>query len=89
MSTRIGAMVQAGSGLRTDVYDGFSWPCFFFGSLWYLVKGMWGIGLAWFVLSCFTFSALHWVGVLVMPFFANRHYREHLASHGYANAPPG
>lgn len=27
---------------------GFSWPAFFFGNLWLLVKGLWGLAALWF-----------------------------------------
>lgn len=83
MGSVIGRMTQKSSGLENDVYVGFSWPCFFFGSLWYLVKGMWGIGLLWIVLSIFSASIFHWIGILIMPFVANRQYREHLGARGY------
>lgn len=83
MSTRIGTMTQAASGLSEDVYDGWSWPTFFFGALWYLAKGMWGIGLLWCVLAVLSASVLHWLGILLMPFISNRQYREHLGARGY------
>lgn len=85
MGTRLGEMRQAASGLTEDVYDGWSWPCFFFGAFWYLAKGMWGIGLAWAVLAVLSGTILHWVGIFIMPALANRHYREHLGSRGYVN----
>ena len=80
-------MTQDASGLTQVVFEGFSWPCFFFGAFWYLVKGMWGIGLLWLVLSFATGSVLHWIGIFVMPFLANKQYREHLGSRGYRIEP--
>lgn len=45
MGTRVGMMKNEASRLTDDVQEGWSWPCFFFGAFWYLVKGMWGVGL--------------------------------------------
>ena len=88
MSSYVGVMQQDASGLRVDVYEGWSWPCFFFGPFWYLVKGMWGIGLLWLALAVVSVSGLWFVGMIIMPFLANRQYREHLGSRGYRNAVP-
>jgi hypothetical protein len=79
MSRYVGRVTQTESGLTASVYRGFSWPCLFFGAFWYLVKGMYGLGLLAFVLALPTFG-LSW---LIMPFLANRQYREHLATRGY------
>lgn len=86
MSTPIGFMVQSASGLEEMTYDGWSWPCFFFGPIWYLVKGMWGIGLLWLALAIVSASALWFLGIFVMPAIANRQYREHLGSRGYTRS---
>lgn len=83
MSTRAGIMRQDASGLEVQTYTGWNWPCFFFGSLWYLVKGMWGPGLTWLIFSALTAGVLHLVGILIMPMKANMQYREHLATRGY------
>ncbi len=83
MAKRVGTMVQPNTGLTADIYEGFSWPCFFFGAFWYLYKGMWGIGLLWVALAIVTGSVLHWLGILVIPFFANRQYLEHLGNRGW------
>jgi hypothetical protein len=76
-------MRQETTGIEETVYEGWSWPCFFFGSLWYLAKGMWGIGLAWAFASVLSGSFLHWIGIMYMPTVANRHYLDHLGSRGY------
>lgn len=74
-----GSMVNAASGNRTQVYEGFSWPCFFFGPFWYAAKGMIGMFFVAIILAFFTFG-LAW---FVLPFFANKQYRDHLAKVGY------
>ena len=81
MSQLMGEMEHPGTGLRAHIYSGWSWPAFFFGPIWYLVKGMWGLGLLYLVL-CFT--GIGWlVGLIVAPMVANRHLTEHLGGKGY------
>ena len=84
MGSRVGTMHQANSGLRQEVYEGFSWPAFFFGAFWYAVKGMWGMAILSFIISMVTFG---FAWFLVFPFLANRQYREHLAARGYRMEP--
>ena len=83
MGTRAAVMVQDATGLEVQTYRGWSWPCFFFGSLWYMAKGMWGLGLLWFILSAATASILHWLGIFYFAAVANRQYLEHLGARGY------
>ncbi len=83
MGTRAAVLVQEATGLEVQAYRGWSWPCFFFGSLWYMAKGMWGLGLLWFVLSAATASVLHWIGIFYFAAVANRQYLEHLGARGY------
>jgi hypothetical protein len=79
MGSYAGTMRNAASGSTIQVYDGFSWPCFFFGPLWYAAKGMIGMFFVGFVLALVSFG-LSW---LVLPFFANGQYRDHLSGRGY------
>jgi hypothetical protein len=74
-----GVMQNPASGNQVEVYDGFSWPCFFLGPLWYAVKGMIGMFFVSVLLAFCTFG-LAW---FVLPFFANRQYRDRLAGNGY------
>jgi multisubunit Na+/H+ antiporter MnhG subunit len=84
MGTRIGVMRQDASGLQETVYKGFNWPCLFFGCFWYFVKGMWGKGILAFLFAILT-ASLSWL--FIMPFLANKQYREHLGSRGYRLIP--
>lgn len=77
-------MVQEGSGLAVPVYEGFSWPCFWFGPFWYAAKGLWGMVVISFVLSVVSMG---FAWFLVFPFLANRQHREHLARRGYRLEP--
>lgn len=85
MGKHAGVMRNQNSGNSSDVYDGFSWPCFFFGPFWYAAKGMIGMFFVAFMLAFMTIG-FAW---LVLPCFANRQYRDHLAKAGYSlNARP-
>lgn len=83
MGRLIGQLRQEASGLEVSAYAGWSWPVFFFGPLWYLVKGLWGIGLLYLVISAVTFGIGWLLGLLIMPAIANKQYLEHLGSRGY------
>lgn len=83
MGTYAGRMVQKTTGLEVQVYNGWSWPCFFFGPIWHLVKGLWGIGLLWVAAAIVTTGAGWLIGIFIMPFICNRQYREHLGTVGY------
>lgn len=87
MGRYVGEMTQASTGLSQPVYEGFSWPVFFFGPFWYMVKGMWGYGLLYMAI-CFT--GVGWVlGLFIAPFLGNRQYLEHLGSRGYTRMTGG
>jgi hypothetical protein len=79
MGRLAGVMQNPGSGNQVDVYKGFSWPCFFFGPLWYAVKGMIGMFFVSILLAFCTFG----IAWFVLPFFANGQYRDRLAKDGY------
>lgn len=86
MGQRVGEMVQPSTGLRVEIYQGWSWPCFFFGPFWYAAKRMWGMALVWLALAIATASVVHWLAILVVPWFANRQYVEHLGEKGWTVA---
>lgn len=64
---------------QVPVYRGFNWPCFFFGPIWFAVKGMWLWALGSLAISAMT-CGFSW---LVFPFFANGLHRKHLLNAGY------
>jgi len=64
-----------------EIWEGFSWPCLFFGFLWYMYKGMWGWGIIAAILAFVTFG-ISW---LIFPFFANEQQARHLLKQGYLN----
>lgn len=67
------------NGSTEIIWEGFSWPCLFFGCLWYLYKGMWGWAMISLCLALATFG-ISW---LVFPFFANGQYAAALLKRGY------
>jgi hypothetical protein len=88
MSRVVGTMQQEASGLTVTVYEGWSWPVFFVGPIWHLVKGLWGIGLLWLVIAVATVGAGWILGLAIMPAIANKQYREHLGANGYRMVTP-
>lgn len=87
MGVKVGTMTHPGSGLSVDVYEGWSWPCFFFGPFWCLYKQMWLPAIAWVIVAIATASVAWWIGILVIPWFANTWHRQGLAEKGYVIAP--
>jgi hypothetical protein len=88
MGKLAGHMKQDASGLVVPIYDGWSWPVFFVGPVWHLVKGIWGIGLLYAAVCIFS-GGLGWiVGLFIMPKISNKQYREHLAEKGYRLVEP-
>ena len=69
------------NGSVEKIWKGFSWPCLFFGFIWFGVKGMWGWVLVSLALAFCTFG----VSWLALPFFANRQHEQFLIRQGYLN----
>jgi hypothetical protein len=81
MSTLAGRAYHPINGAAEQIWEGFSWPCLFFGCVWYGYKGMWGWAFIALVLAVAT-AGVSW---LVLPFLANEQYAKHLLSRGYFN----
>jgi len=79
MSKHIGRLYHSVNSFPVDIYEGFSWPCFFLGCFWYLYKGMVLWAIITFLAACITFG-ISW---LVFPFFANKQHRDYLLKKGY------
>lgn len=79
MSRPIGKLYHPVNKHAVEIYEGFSWPCFFFGCFWYLVKGMALWAVVSFLAACFTFG-LSW---FVFPFLANKQRVDYLLKQGY------
>lgn len=84
MGTYVGQLVHPGTGLSRPMYAGWSWPAFFFGCLWYFVKGMWGYGFIYLLVSA---TVIGWpFALFIAPMWANRQLTEHLGGKGYVRA---
>ena len=81
MSTLAAKAYHPINGSTEDIWEGFSWPCLFFGFFWYLYKGMWGWGLIALILAGPTF----FISWFVLPFLANEQYAKFLLNRGYLN----
>jgi hypothetical protein len=79
MSKQIGNMYHPVNKAPTPIYEGFNWPCLFFGFLWFCTKGLWLWAIVHIVLDFIT-AGISW---LVFPFVANKMHRKHLESKGY------
>lgn len=80
-SKSVGNAYHPINGAIEEIFEGFSWPCFFFGALWFLQKGMWGWAIISFILSVCTWG----VAWLIFPFFANSLHADSLIKRGYLN----
>lgn len=81
MSTLAGKAYHPVNGSTEEIWEGFSWPCLFFGFLWYMYKGLWGLGIITLILAFITFG-ISW---FICPFFANGQYAKSLLERGYLN----
>lgn len=79
MSRYAGKVYHPLNGSSIDVYEGFSWPCFFAGVFWFLVKGMLVMAILAFLLA-FVTVGISW---LVFPFVANKVHFDQLLKRGY------
>jgi hypothetical protein len=79
MSRLVGTMHHPTTMQPVKIFEGFSFPCFFFGGLWYIAKGLW----KWAAISIIA-SVLTWgISFIFFPFFANKHNIQNLIENGY------
>ena len=79
MSKSIGYFYHPANNHPTEIFEGFSWPCLFFGIFWYLYKGVFAWALIAFVAAWFSFG----ISTLIFPFFANKQHQDSLLKKGY------
>ncbi len=83
MSTEGQVLHHPANGSAEQTWDGFSWPAFFFGSLWMLAKGLYGhflITLLLIVLSGGFAAPIIWI---VYGFIGNGLHKSSLLKKGY------
>ena len=83
MSKSAGLLFHPLNNHPTAIYEGFSWPCLFFGFLWYIYKGVYIWALISFFAAVFTYG----LSTVVFPFLGNKHHKESLLKKGYLSAP--
>ena len=79
MSKKVGFLYHPVNNHPEEIFEGFSWPCLFFGPLWYLAKGVY----AWAAISFFAAWLTFGISVFVFPFLANNQRTESLLKKGY------
>ncbi|MEI8103058.1 MAG: SHOCT domain-containing protein [Chlorobium sp.] len=79
MSKLVATAYHPVNGAAEEIWEGFSWPCFFFGCFWFGFKNMWGWAVLAFVAAIGTFG-ISWI---ICAFFANSLYATHLRKQGY------
>lgn len=79
MSSKAEILVDPRTGEREQTWNGFSWPCLFFGVLWFVNKRLWMAALI-ALFGCLLTSGIVW---LLLPFFANSLHRNHLQKKGW------
>lgn len=83
MSTRGVVLRQPTNGTAEQTWDGFSWPAFFFGVIWLLVKGLYGhflICLVVLIISAGFAAPIVWI---VYGFIGNDVHKNSLLKKGY------
>ena len=71
------------NGTKEQTWDGFSWPGFFFGAIWLLIKGLYGhflISLVLLVVSAGVAAPIIWI---VYGFIGNGAHKSSLLKKGY------
>ncbi|MBU2577156.1 MAG: DUF2628 domain-containing protein [Nanoarchaeota archaeon] len=83
---------QKASGYIEEVGIGFNGWAFFFGPLWFLVKGMIGMMLLVFIGNLLIASFFGWIGsilfCIIIGATANRTHEDHLIKKGYSILKP-
>ena len=83
MSTRGVVLRQPTNGTAEQTWDGFSWPAFFFGGIWLLVKGLYGHFIINLVIAIITAGFAIPIIWIVYGFIGNDAYKKSLLNKGY------
>jgi len=79
MSKKIDTVYHPINKQPVDIYEGFNWPCLFFGPIWFATKGMWFWAIGSLVIDFISFG----VSAFIFPFMANGSHIKHLRSKGW------
>ena len=83
MSTRGEVLQHPINGTSEQTWDGFSWPAFFFGVIWLLIKGLYGHFLISLILLLITAGFAAPIIWIVYGFIGNGAHKNKLLSKGY------
>lgn len=83
MSTKGEVLYHPVNGSQEQTWDGFSWPAFFFGVIWLLVKGLYGHFLINLVIAIATGGFAVPVIWIVYGFIGNDAHKKSLLKKGY------
>lgn len=79
VSSKRETLVDPATGVKEQMWKGFSWPCLFLGPIWFLFKRMW----AWTAIALILATITAGVSWLLFPFFANSAHRESRTKDGW------
>ena len=83
MSTKGEILFHSVNGTQEETWDGFSWPAFFFGIIWMLVKGLYAQAVISFIISIVTAGFAVPVLWVVYGFMGNGLHKKSLLKKGY------
>jgi hypothetical protein len=83
MSTKSEVLYHAVNNSEEQTWEGFSWPAFFFGPIWLLIKGLWGHALAYVLVVIATAGFGAFVLWFVYGFMGNGLHKSLLLKKGY------
>lgn len=89
MSVSAGYSFHPINGSKEPIYEGWSWPAFFFGCIWCMVKGLWGLAVAIFLIALVSLAIpiLGWLIVIGTWFYlgskGNELHAKSLLKKGY------
>jgi hypothetical protein len=86
MSTKGEVLYHPVNGSQEQTWNGFSWPAFFFGVIWLLIKGLWAhflINLILLIISAGFLAPIIWIAY---GFIGNGSHKSALLRKGYLSA---
>ena len=83
MSTKGEVLFHPINGTKEETWDGFSWPAFFFGIIWMLIKGLYAQAVIAIIISIVTAGFAVPVLWIVYGFMGNGLHKSSLLKKGY------
>jgi hypothetical protein len=83
MSTKSEVLYQPVNHSEEQTWEGFSWPGFFFGPIWLLIKGLWGHAILYVLVTLATLGFGAIVLWFLYGFMGNGLHKSLLLKRGY------